>query len=114
VTDGWTVGGTGVAASGQFLFGNEANLTAKTPADFVFNLHTSYQLTPTLQLFGLIENAFNTTYYTFGTFSPTSSVPIVQAPGAANPAQLQPWRNDCRDRWHPHDVLINDVAEPPA
>ena len=90
VTDAWTVGGTGVAASGQFLFGDEANLTAKTPAYFVLNLHTSYQLTPNLQLFGLIENAFNTTYYTFGTFSPTSSVPIVQAPGAANPRSYSP------------------------
>jgi len=90
VTDAWTVGGTGVAASGQFLFGDEANLTAKTPAYFVLNLHTSYQLTPNLQLFGLIENAFNTTYYTFGTFSPTSSVPIVQAPGATNPRSYSP------------------------
>ena len=90
VTDAWTVGGTGVAASGQFLFGDEANLTAKTPAYFVLNLHTSYQLTPNLQLFGLIENAFNTTYYTFATFSPTSSVPIVQAPGAANPRSYSP------------------------
>jgi len=90
VTDAWTVGGTGVAPSGQFLFGDEANLTPKTPAYFVLNLHTSYQLTPHLQLFGLIENAFNTTYYTFGTFSPTSSVPIVQAPGATNTRSYSP------------------------
>ena len=90
VTDAWTVGGTGVAASGQFLFGDEANLTSKTPAYFVLNLHTSYQITKNLQLFGLIENAFNTTYYTFGTFSPTSSVPIVQAPGATNPRSYSP------------------------
>ncbi|MBV8130881.1 MAG: TonB-dependent receptor [Alphaproteobacteria bacterium] len=90
VTDAWTVGGTGVAASGQFLVGDEANLTAKTPAYFVLNFHTSYQITRNLQLFGLIENAFNTTYYTFGTFSPTSSVPIVQAPGAANPRSYSP------------------------
>jgi outer membrane receptor protein involved in Fe transport len=77
----------------------------------VLNLHTSYQLTTNLQLFGLIENAFNTTYYyyTFGTFSPTSSVPIVQVPGATN----QPCRTDCRHHRHPSDVLINDVAEPP-
>src|SRR6516165_4644283 len=90
MTDAWTVGGTGVAASGQFLFGDEANLTPKTPAYFVLNLHTSYQLTPHLELFGLIENAFNTTYYTFGTFSPTSSVPIVQAPGATNTRSYSP------------------------
>ncbi len=90
VTDGWTVGATAIAASGQFLFGDEANLTAKTPPYFVLNLHTSYQLTSRLQVFGLIENAFNATYYTFGTFSPTSSVPIVQAPGAADPRSYSP------------------------
>jgi outer membrane receptor protein involved in Fe transport len=90
VTAAWTVGGTGVAASGQFLVGDEANLTTKTPAYFVLNLHTSYQLTPNLQLFGLIENAFNTAYYTFGTFSPTSSVFIAQAPGVANPRSYSP------------------------
>ena len=90
VTDAWTVGGTGVAASGQFLVGDEVNLTTKTPAYSVLNLHTSYQLTPNLQLFGLIENAFNTAFYTFGTFSPTSSVFIAQAPGAANPRSYSP------------------------
>jgi iron complex outermembrane recepter protein len=89
-TEAWTVGGTGIAASGQYLFGDEANLTPKTPAYFVLNLHTSYQLTANLQLFGLIENAFNTKYYTFGTFSPTSSVVIAQAPGAANPRSYSP------------------------
>jgi iron complex outermembrane receptor protein len=89
-TDAWTVGGTAIAASGQFLFGDEANLTPKTPPYFVLNLHTSYQVTKNFQLFALIENAFNTQYYTFGTFSPTSSVPIAQAPGATNPRSYSP------------------------
>jgi iron complex outermembrane recepter protein len=90
VTDAWTVGGAGVAASGQFLFGDEANLTPKTPAYLALNLHTSYQLTPHLQLFGLVENVLNTTYYTFATFSPTSSVPIIQVPGATNTRSYSP------------------------
>jgi len=90
VTDAWTVGGTGIAASGQYLFGDEANLTLKTQPYFVLNLHTSYQLTKNLQFFGLIENAFNTKYSTFGTFSPTSSVFIAQAPGATNPRSYSP------------------------
>ena len=72
------------------MFGDEANLTPKTPAYFVLNFHTSYQLTPNLQLFGLLQNAFNTTSSTFGTFSPTSSVFIAQAPGAANPRSYSP------------------------
>ncbi len=90
VTDAWTIGGTAIAAAGQFLFGDEANLTAPTPPYFVLNLHSSYQVTRNLQLFGLIENAFNATYYTYGTFSPTSSVPIIQAPGATNPRSYSP------------------------
>ncbi len=89
-TDQWTVGGTGIVASGQFLSGDEANLTPKTPPYFVLNLHASYQVTKSFQLFALLENAFNATYYTFGTFSPTSSVPIYGVPGADNPRALAP------------------------
>jgi iron complex outermembrane recepter protein len=90
VTDAWTIGGTGIAASGQYLFGDEANLTPKTPTYFVLNLHTGYQVNKNLQLFGQIENAFNAKYYTFGTFSPTSSVFIAQVPGATNPRSYSP------------------------
>ncbi len=90
VTDAWTIGGDAIAAAGQFLFGDEANLTALTPPYFVLNLHTSYQVTRNLQLFALLENAFDATYYTYGTFSPTASVPIVQAPGATDPRSYSP------------------------
>ncbi len=90
LTDAWTVGGSGIHASGQFLFGDEANLTPPTPPYFVANLHTSYQVTKNLQLYALLQNAFNATYYTFGTFSPTASIPIVQAPGATNPRSYSP------------------------
>ena len=90
LTDAWTVGGGGIYASGQFLFGDEANLTPPTPPYFVANLHTSYQVTKNLQLYALLQNAFNATYYTFGTFSPTASIPIVQAPGATNPRSYSP------------------------
>jgi iron complex outermembrane recepter protein len=85
LTEAWTVGGSGIYASGQFLYGDEANLTAPTPPYFVLDLHTSYQVTKNLQLFALLQNAFDVTYYTYGTFSPTSAIPIVQAPGATNP-----------------------------
>jgi outer membrane receptor protein involved in Fe transport len=90
LTDAWTVGGSGIYASGQFLFGDEANLTPPTPPYFVANLHTSYQVTKNLRLYALLQNAFNATYYTFGTFSPTASIPIVQAPGATNPRSYSP------------------------
>jgi outer membrane receptor protein involved in Fe transport len=89
-TDAVVVGGTGIFAGGQFLFGDEANLTPQTPLYFILNLHASYQVTPHLQMFALLENAFNVAYYTFGTFSPTASVAIAEAPGITNPRSLSP------------------------
>lgn len=90
ITDAWTVGGSAIAASGQYLFGDEANLTQKLPPYFVLDLHTRYQVTKHFQLFAQIDNAFNEQYYTYGTFGPTSSVPIAQAPGATNPRSYSP------------------------
>ena len=84
VTDKWTVGAVGIAASGQFLFGDEANLTKQLPGYFLLNLNSSYQVTKGVQLFALVQNVLNATYYTYGTFSPTTSVPIVQVPNATN------------------------------
>jgi len=37
-----------------------------------------------VHLFALVQNALNATYYTYGTFSRTTSVPIVQVPNASN------------------------------
>jgi iron complex outermembrane receptor protein len=84
-TDAWTVGATAVTASGQYLFGDEANLTKQLPGYFVLNLNTSYQITPNVQLFGLVQNVLDTKYYVYGTFSPTSSIAFIPAPGTTNP-----------------------------
>jgi iron complex outermembrane recepter protein len=90
LTDQWTVGGVLLAQSGQFLVGDEANLTPQIPAFFTLNLSTSYQLTPHVQLFAAAENVTNQRYYTFGTFSPTTSVSLAQAPNATNPRAYSP------------------------
>ena len=79
-----------IVASGAFLFGDEANLTPKLPAYFTMNLSTTYQLTDHVQLFAWVQNVTNARYYTFGTFSPTSSVFLAQAPGATNPRSYSP------------------------
>ncbi len=84
-TPAWSLGGGAVLQSGQYLFGDEANLTPRLPGYVTLNLHTAYQVTPSLQLFGNIQNAANARYYSFGTFSPTSQVFLSQAPGATNP-----------------------------
>jgi iron complex outermembrane receptor protein len=90
VTDKWTVGATAIGASTAFLFGDEANLTPPLPGYFTVNVSASYQLTDNVQLFAWAENITNTRYDTFGTFSPTSSVFLAQAPGATNPRSLSP------------------------
>ena len=90
VTAAWTVGVSGIASSGQFLFGDEANLTPPTGPYVVLTLDTRYQLTPNIELFGTVENALNAQYETYGTFSPTSAIPIAQVPGASNTRSLSP------------------------
>ena len=91
VTPAWSVGAAGIVSSGRPLFGDEANLTPTTGAYGVLNVHTAYQVTSNVQLFGLVENAFNTRYETFGTFSPVApNTPILQVPNATNTRSLSP------------------------
>jgi iron complex outermembrane receptor protein len=71
--------------SGQYLFGDEANLTPRLPGFFTLNLHSSYDITPRVQVFANAQNVLDRRYYTFGTFSPTNSVFLAQAPNATNP-----------------------------
>jgi outer membrane receptor protein involved in Fe transport len=85
VTRTFHIGGDGQLQSGQYLAGDEANLTAKLPGFFVMNLRTSYDITPWFQLFASAQNVLDRRYYTFGTFAPTNSVFLAQAPTATNP-----------------------------
>ena len=84
-TPRWSLGATAILAGGQVLFGDEANLTPRLPGYATLNLDTSYQVTKRIQLFALARNVTAQRYYTFGTFSPTASVFLSQAPGATNP-----------------------------
>lgn len=86
----WTVGGVLIAQSGQYLFGDEANLTPPLPGFVTLNLSTSYRLSPHVQLFGSVENVTDARYYTYGTFSPTTAVYLAPAPGASNPRAYSP------------------------
>ena len=90
LTPEWTVGGTGIASSGRYLQGDAANLNPTTGAYVVLNLNTAYQVTKTIQVFGLVQNVTNEKYATFGGFSPVGLVPILQAPGAMNTRSVVP------------------------
>ncbi len=83
-TDAWTVGASAVGATGQYLFGDEANLTKQLPGYFLLNLNTSYQITQNVEIYGLVQNVTDQRYYIYGTFSPTSSLVFFPAPNATN------------------------------
>jgi iron complex outermembrane receptor protein len=67
-TDAWKIGADLYAVSSQFLIRDYTNESPKVPGYGVVNLHTSYQVTPNLELFGLVNNVFDHRYYLQGTF----------------------------------------------
>ena len=74
----------------QWLRGDESNLNPKTAPNFVLNATTRYRVGAHVALFASIENLLDQKYETFGSFSPTSDVPIVEMPNASNPRSLSP------------------------
>ncbi len=85
ITEAWHAGIDGQYQSGQYLFGDEANLTPRLPGYFVMNLHGTYDITKRFQVFANVQNVLDRRYFTYGTFAPTTSVFLAQAPTATNP-----------------------------
>jgi outer membrane receptor protein involved in Fe transport len=86
VTDAWKVGADVVFASDQFFVGDEGNDNAKLDGYAVFNLHTSYDITKNVQIYGLINNVFDKKYATYGTFFDAAEVGL-NDPRTVTPAQ---------------------------
>ena len=80
----------GRAVSGQHLFGDEANLTPKVPGYVVLTAHASYKLFDKVEVYGTVQNLLDKHYATFGTFSSTGEVPLIEAPNAQNARALSP------------------------
>jgi iron complex outermembrane receptor protein len=70
-TDAWTLGADLNYVGSQYLIHDDSNQNPKVPAYWVVNMHTSYQVTKNIQLFGLVQNLFNQHYYSAGTFFDT-------------------------------------------
>jgi iron complex outermembrane recepter protein len=88
--DGWQIGGDVQAASGQYLFGDEANLQPGTGSYVVANLRGSVTLAGRVSLFGEVRNLFDRHFATFGTFAATDEIDLDEAPGASDPRSLGP------------------------
>jgi iron complex outermembrane receptor protein len=71
ITDAWKLGGDVNFFGSQYLIHDDSNLNPKVPAYWVVNMHTSYQITKNVQVFGLVQNLFNQHYYSSGTFFDT-------------------------------------------
>jgi iron complex outermembrane receptor protein len=73
----WKLGADLLATSGQYLRGDESNLNEMLPGYWMVNLHSSYKVTPNIEVFGLVQNLFNKHYYTFGTFFERDAIPFL-------------------------------------
>ncbi len=73
VTDKWKIGADVNVVGSRYLVGDQSNQNPKVPAYWVVNIHTSYQITKNVELFGLVRNLFDQHYYAFGTFFDTGS-----------------------------------------
>ena len=91
VLPGWRFGMNVQAYSSAYFRGDESNLNRKLPAHFVLGLNTSYQVTPQLQIFGLITNLTDNRYTTFGTYrQPTLVANLYQTTDPRTTVLAQP------------------------
>lgn len=70
----WTMGVNMLYNDGQYLRGDEANLTPPLASYMLFNLKTEYRFNEHFTLFGRLDNIFNHRYQNFGTFGNTGDV----------------------------------------
>lgn len=68
VTPQWTIGADLIAASNQIFYGDEGNDNTPLAGYTKVNLHTSYNITDNVQVYGLIENLFDEEYGIYGTY----------------------------------------------
>jgi iron complex outermembrane receptor protein len=88
VLDGFSVGGELAFTGSQAFDGDPGNTNAKLPSTFVVNLRTSYNLDNNWQVFGLINNLFDNSDATYGSyFDPSDSVGLV-SPALTDPRTL--------------------------
>jgi len=82
ITDAWKVGADLNVIGSQYLIHDDANQNPTVPPYWVVNMHTSYQLTKNIELFGVVQNLFNQHYYSAGTFVSTAGF-TSSTPGAS-------------------------------
>jgi len=69
--DHWKLGADVVYASSQYFVGDENNRNAKLPSYAVVKLHTSYEISKNVQIYGIVNNLFDNRYALYGTYFQT-------------------------------------------
>jgi iron complex outermembrane recepter protein len=87
LTSDWKVGASILAVSDQVFFGDEANHNARLSGYATVNMHTSYDVTKNVQVYGIFNNVLDKRYATYGTYFDTTSVPGFSDPRTVVPAQ---------------------------
>ena len=88
LTPEWKLGMDVVGVSSQFLRGDEGNDNPQLPGYAVVNLHSSYQISKNVQIYGLVDNLFDKKFATFGTFFDIE--PLAAARGLTDPRMVTP------------------------
>lgn len=68
LTPKWRFGADLIAATSQVFFGDESNQNKQLGGYAKVNLHTSYDITDNVQIYGLIDNLFDAHYGVYGTY----------------------------------------------
>ena len=94
ITDAFKLGGDALFVDSQYFVGDESNQAQRLPSYTVFNLHASYQISKTFQVYARADNIFDNRYATHGTFFDTGAVPNFANGGApfTDPRSVSPAR----------------------
>ncbi len=68
VTRAWRVGADVVAVSDQVFFGDEGNDSAPLGGYAKVDIRTSYNVTENVQIYGMVDNVFDSRYGLFGNY----------------------------------------------
>ncbi|MFM7083577.1 MAG: TonB-dependent receptor, partial [Hyphomicrobium sp.] len=87
VTSKWKFGSDLIAQSSQYFFGDESNNNKPLGGFARVDLHSSYDVSENIQVYGLIKNLFDTRYGLFGTYYDTGLVNDEGGLWSISPAQ---------------------------
>jgi outer membrane receptor protein involved in Fe transport len=95
VTDAPKIGGDALFVSSQYFVGDESNQAQRLPSSYaVFNLHASYQINKTFQIYARADNILDNRYASYGTFFNIDAIPNLANGGApfTDPRSVSPAR----------------------